>query len=107
MGLGTLNAQDPLRIGPIRLSPICCRYLVDVDSWMEKFWWFLIVITGFALASFLIYRAVVEWEDHPILTTVDSSSVPITSIQFPTITICPKRRGDSKVYFISGLRELF
>ncbi|TRY73988.1 hypothetical protein TCAL_05533 [Tigriopus californicus] len=59
---------------------------------MEKFWWFLIVITGFALASFLIYRAVVEWEDHPILTTVDSSSVPITSIQFPTITICPKRR---------------
>ena len=46
------------------------------------------VVLGFATAGLFLKSAFQDWEDEPIITTVDSIAAPISKIQFPTVTIC-------------------
>ena len=43
--------------------------------------WSFIVISGFTVASFLIYQAFRGWEESPISTTIET--LPISEITFP------------------------
>ena len=31
-----------------------------------------------------------NWRDNPVITTVDSFSVPLDTIEFPSVTVCPE-----------------
>jgi len=44
---------------------------------------------GFYFAISNIKASLQSWDENPVLTTIDSASVPIKNLQFPTITICP------------------
>ena len=46
------------------------------------------VVAGFTTAGLFLKSAFKDWEDEPIITTVDSIASPISKIQFPTVTIC-------------------
>ncbi len=37
----------------------------------------------------MIHNAFQDWSDNPVITTLDSITVPIREIQFPTVTVCP------------------
>ena len=39
-------------------------------------------------AGLSIHAAFKEWHECPIITTLDSIAAPVTSIQFPTVTVC-------------------
>ena len=39
-------------------------------------------------AGLSIHAAFKEWHESPIITTLDSIAAPVTSIQFPTVTVC-------------------
>ena len=30
-----------------------------------------------------------DWDDNPVITTMDSIAAPIKNIQRPTVTVCP------------------
>ena len=32
-----------------------------------------------------------DWEEDPIVTTMDSIAAPIRELQFPTVTVCPEK----------------
>jgi hypothetical protein len=36
----------------------------------------------------MIHQALIDWEDNPIITTLDSIAAPIDLVQFPTVTVC-------------------
>ena len=40
------------------------------------------------MAGLSIHTAFKEWHDSPVITTLDSIAAPVTSIQFPTVTVC-------------------
>jgi hypothetical protein len=44
--------------------------------------------TGFYFAVTNIQASLQSWDENPVITTIDSASVPIKNVQFPTITIC-------------------
>ena len=46
------------------------------------------VIFGFTTAGLFLKDAFHDWEDMPVMTTLDSIAAPINMIQFPTVTIC-------------------
>ena len=46
------------------------------------------VILGFTTAGLFLKDAFHDWEDMPVMTTLDSIAAPINMIQFPTVTIC-------------------
>ena len=39
-------------------------------------------------AALFLKEAFFEWENKPVITTLDSIAKPISYIQFPTVTIC-------------------
>ena len=66
-------------------------YLSDDDtSGFEKCLWGFIIILGLALTTFQLVLLFDEWEDSPLITTLDTSFYPIDEIQFPQVTICPQ-----------------
>ena len=40
-------------------------------------------------SGFFIKDAFIDWEDNPVITTMDSIAAPIKDIQRPTVTVCP------------------
>ena len=66
-------------------------YLSDDDtSGFEKCLWGFIIILGLALTTFQLVLLFDEWEDSPLITTLNTSFYPIDEIQFPQVTICPQ-----------------
>ena len=58
---------------------------------LTKLIWFILIILGFLLVGVIVYSLVLDWNDNPVITTIDTTEFPITNIQFPTITICPSK----------------
>ena len=49
------------------------------------------VIVCIALASlgfYLIFKAYDNWKQNPVMTSVQTTALPIEAIEFPAITIC-------------------
>ena len=40
-------------------------------------------------SGFFIKNAFMDWDDNPVITTMDSIAAPIKNIQRPTVTVCP------------------
>ena len=64
-------------------------YTSSSKSRMVRFFWTLIVITGFSGAGIIIYLSFQEWDENPITTTIKTR--PITEITLPKVTVCPPK----------------
>ena len=47
-----------------------------------------------SLKQIRILQAYVDWQDNPVLTSVRTTGLPISEIEFPAITIC----GQGSIY---------
>ena len=56
---------------------------------LVRFFWILVVITGFTGAGYLIQTSFQEWNNNPVKTTIETR--PISEVNFPLITVCPSR----------------
>ena len=54
-----------------------------------RLFWFLVVVTGFSGAGYLIRESFASWSESPIKTTIET--LPISEIKFPKITVCPPK----------------
>ena len=63
-------------------------YVVNGEGHLEKLFWGLVVVLGFVLSGVVVSQSLKDWSDHPILTVIDTVSLPIQDIQYPTLTIC-------------------
>ncbi len=54
-----------------------------------RLFWFLIVVTGFVGAGYLIRESIASWSESPIKTTIET--LPISEIKFPKVTVCPPK----------------
>ena len=62
---------------------------ISTASKFARFFWILVVITGFTIATLLINDAFVNWSESPIKTTIETR--PISEITFPKVTVCPPK----------------
>ena len=53
--------------------------------------WICIVISGFTGAGILIQQSFSSWEESPVSTTIESSS--ISHLAFPGVVVCPARNS--------------
>ena len=54
-----------------------------------RLFWFLVVITGFSGASWLIKESFDSWSETPVKTTMET--LPISEIKLPKVTVCPPK----------------
>ena len=52
--------------------------------------WAIVVLLAIISTTFQVIKLYNEWEDHPVVTTLDTISLPIEEIEFPAVTICPQ-----------------
>ena len=68
-------------------------YISNAPSKLSKVFWFLIVVTGFSCAAYLINSSYVDWQSSPIATAI--STHPISDLDFPIVTICPPENSNT------------
>ena len=48
----------------------------------------VVTILGFLASGIFIQSSFTEWDEDPVITTMDSIAAPIKDLQFPTLTAC-------------------
>ncbi|XP_013104771.1 pickpocket protein 28 isoform X1 [Stomoxys calcitrans] len=67
------------------------RYIFEVHRpFYEKFFWVILMVISFYYAVSLMWDTYLKWLDSPVILGFDETLVPVSSIPFPTITICPE-----------------
>ena len=57
---------------------------------VERLLWFVVVILAIIFTTFQVCKLYKEWQDEPVITTLDTVALPIEEIEFPAVTICPQ-----------------
>ena len=77
----------------------------DKQSLLERLLWTILVCSAFLLSSYQLQVMYKDWQDKPVITVLDTVSLPIEEIEFPAITICPQ--GSSKDIMDAALFKQF
>ena len=66
-------------------------YIVADDrSIIERICWVIIVILAVSFTIFQMTTLYNQWQDDPVITTLETAALPIENIEFPALTICPQ-----------------
>ena len=60
----------------------------------ERILWICLLGVGMALVIYNSLKIYASWKDNPVLTTVSKTGLPISEIEYPTITICAEGSVD-------------
>ena len=64
-------------------------YIFDRDlAKLDKALWLIIVFVALCLALWMINTSYTSWQDNQVITTLRTTTKPITDLDFPAITIC-------------------
>ena len=67
----------------------------DEYSCGDRILWILIVILAISFTVFQMATLYYQWQEDPVITTLDTVAHPIEEIQFPAVTICPQGSLDN------------
>ena len=62
----------------------------DGRSFLERIFWLIVVVLALAFSYWQTSTLYKQWNDNPIITTLETVSLPIKEIEFPAVTICPQ-----------------
>lgn len=81
------------------------RYFGDRRRhWSERFWWAIAIGLAIWFCGISVENVWAKWRDMPIKMT--ENTVPISTIPFPTITICPETKTYKRKLNLADLNEL-
>ncbi|XP_013104729.2 pickpocket protein 28-like [Stomoxys calcitrans] len=85
------------------------RYIFEVHRPLyEKFFWMILMVASLYYAVALMWDTYWKWQDSPVILGFDETLVPVSSIPFPTITICPEiKREKEKFDFTSVANQIW
>ena len=66
-------------------------YLAGDDVFgVERLLWTIVVLFAIVLTTYQVFTLYNDWQDQPVITTLDTAALPIEEIEFPAVTICPQ-----------------
>lgn len=73
-----------------------------------RIWWIMAIVLSIYLCSTTIYGLKRKWNESPVIISYDAKLLPISTIPFPAMTICPVTRISAKKFnFTKTYRTLF
>jgi virulence-associated protein VagC len=73
-----------------------CYMTSDRRLW--KYAWTLVVLTSIGVASVFVYKASEEFTKATVVTTIHSTTEPLSEVFFPAVTVCNINQvGDGKI----------
>ena len=55
-----------------------------------RFFWTIIVVLALACTSYQLFQICSQWFEDPVVTSLDTISLPVEKIDFPAVTMCPQ-----------------
>jgi hypothetical protein len=65
-------------------------YISDERFGISRLLWICAVIASLSFTAFQTTSLYNEWQNEPVITTLETIALPIKEIEFPAITICPQ-----------------
>ena len=62
----------------------------DGRSILERIFWLIVVCIAIVLMTIQTLTLYQQWQDDPVVTTLDTVALPIQDLEFPAVTICPQ-----------------
>ena len=62
----------------------------DRNSGVERLFWTIMVILAISFTTYQVAVLYKEWQDEPVISTLETVAEPIENIEFPAVTICPQ-----------------
>ena len=50
--------------------------------------WALVVVGLLSLGIFWSVKAYKDWQDNQVLTTINTTALPVSNIEYPALTFC-------------------
>ena len=63
-------------------------YTATSDRKIWRLLWLLIVLTSMGVASVFVYKASEEFRKATVVTTIHSTTEPLSEVFFPAVTVC-------------------
>ena len=64
-------------------------YVFDKDvALLDRALWLIIVFGALCLAMWMINTSFTSWQENQVITTLKTTTKPITDLDFPAVTIC-------------------
>ncbi|KAJ0172792.1 hypothetical protein K1T71_011931 [Dendrolimus kikuchii] len=83
------------------------RYIGDKNlSNIEKCFWLIVVTTSITICGFLIRNVWVKWQNS-IIITLNEELVPVDSVYYPSLTICPQIKIRENSFKFEAEREYY
>ena len=61
----------------------------------------MLSVTG---CAHLIFRTYKKWQSNPVIVSFDESAIPVSTIPFPAVTICPGTMFKKNVFNLTKIR---
>jgi amiloride-sensitive sodium channel len=56
------------------------------------------MLVSLCLNTYFIYLAWKQWDDTPVVVTLQETTSPMNEVPFPAVTVCPQTKFASKFY---------
>ncbi len=64
------------------------QYLAPDRSLCTRILWLCLMVLAIILASLVVLSLLENWQQNPIVTTIETTNYPVQKIPFPAITVC-------------------
>ena len=64
------------------------KYVVKGNTVLERKTWAIFIVIAFFYAGKTVYETFKEWDNDPVITTIDDVGLSVSQLPFPAITIC-------------------
>ncbi|XP_035790347.1 pickpocket protein 28-like [Anopheles albimanus] len=74
---------------------------------VERVWWIIVCLLSVYGCGRLIYSVYKKWDLEPVVVTFAEKSIPVFSIPFPAIMVCPEIKARREVFNFTNSFELY
>ena len=64
------------------------KYVVKGQTLLERTTWAVFIIVAFGYAGNTVYETFSDWDNNPVITTIDEVGLSVSELPFPAITVC-------------------
>ena len=64
------------------------KYVVKGNTLLERVTWAIFIVVAFCYTGITLYETILDWDENPVITTIDDVGLSVSQLPFPAITVC-------------------
>lgn len=69
-----------------------------------RIFWIMALVLSVSGCAYLIFRTYQKWQSNPVIVSFDENSIPVSTIPFPAVTICPGAMFKKNIFNLTKIK---